>query len=458
MKYLYTILIVLASNIVLAQNYNNILNYSFNSLPLHGVKIKTNLPFTPASYMPTITITGYNYGASEPINLSIIYYIYSGGNDFSDPSNYYFLYPAMSSAGAYTPRVYLSAENGKVVIFIDDKSYYQRFTVSAFAQGLSEISSWFEGWTAVDEPLTGVKTIEIPYKNRFKGDVNFAGNGIWNGNGYVGIGTNQPVEKLSVEGNISSSASSNEGGALILVNPVKKNVDNLAYRWALYNMTGSYGNSLQFWSYNYDTSVMGPKFVIGDNGNVGIGTTTPLAKLDVNGNINMPDGYNLTWGGDYGPDVPAIASSINAGINFYPSGSTLGSTMHINRNGNLVVGKITQSNSSYKLDVNGKARVNEIVVNTDGADFVFENDYRLRPLKEVEAFVRQEKHLPEMPTAKQMSESGVGLGELNTKLLQKVEELTLYLIERDKKINRLIKRVELLEQQKPKPRKQKANY
>ncbi|RQO80225.1 hypothetical protein DBR40_00995 [Pedobacter sp. KBW01] len=199
-----------------------------------------------------------------------------------------------------------------------------------------------------------------------KSYVDIMGGGLRVSSGYVGIGITSPNQRLSVAGNIFASVGSNEGPSLILENP-SKNANAAGYRWILYNMTGSYGNSLQFWNYNQDNSVMGPKFTISDNGNV-------------------------------------------------------------------LIGKTSQTNTAYMLDVNGKARANEIVVNTTGADFVFENDYKLRSLKDVEAFVKQNKHLPEVPSAKAMQENGLGVSEMQTKLLQKVEELTLYLIEQNKRI------------------------
>ncbi len=70
------ILILLFTAISNAQNYNNIVNYSIYGTPSYGVKIKTNLPFLPANQMPTITIVGYNYNTAEPINLTLVYYIY----------------------------------------------------------------------------------------------------------------------------------------------------------------------------------------------------------------------------------------------------------------------------------------------------------------------------------------------------------------------------------------------
>jgi hypothetical protein len=105
--------------------------------------------------------------------------------------------------------------------------------------------------------------------------------------------------------------------------------------------------------------------------------------------------------------------------------------------GNILIGKTTQTNTAYKLDVSGKIRAHEIVVNTTGADFVFEPTYKLRTLSELEAFIRTNKHLPDFAPAKEMQQNGVSAGEMQTKLLQKVEELTLYVIELKKENERL---------------------
>ncbi len=113
-------------------------------------------------------------------------------------------------------------------------------------------------------------------------------------------------------------------------------------------------------------------------------------------------------------------------------GSSLNIAMSINPNGNILIGKTDQQNPTYKLDVNGSIRADKINVNTDGADFVFYPNYKLRPLKEVEAFIKENQRLPEIPSAAEMSTQGADLGELNTKLLQKIEELTLYTIEQEK--------------------------
>jgi DNA polymerase III delta prime subunit len=87
-----------------------------------------------------------------------------------------------------------------------------------------------------------------------------------------------------------------------------------------------------------------------------------------------------------------------------------------------------------ELEVKGLIRASEIKVEAQTADFVFEEDYQLRPLQEVEAFVKANKHLPEIPSAQEMEKEGVNVAQMNKLLLQKVEELTLYSIEQEKKL------------------------
>jgi len=111
--------------------------------------------------------------------------------------------------------------------------------------------------------------------------------------------------------------------------------------------------------------------------------------------------------------------------------------------GTLKIGQFNGSTpvapaSGYSLNVAGRVRSNEIVVNVDGgADFVFENEYKIMPLSVLENYVKTNKHLPEIAPASQMQEEGVAVGEMQIKLLQKVEELTLYIIELKKEIESL---------------------
>ncbi len=96
----------------------------------------------------------------------------------------------------------------------------------------------------------------------------------------------------------------------------------------------------------------------------------------------------------------------------------------------------------------GTITTTEIVVtNTGWPDFVFEEDYELMPLVEVEQHIHAKKHLPGIPPAKEITANGVNLGDMQTKMLQKIEELTLYLIEQDKRFQKLEKENAVLKEQ-----------
>jgi hypothetical protein len=103
---------------------------------------------------------------------------------------------------------------------------------------------------------------------------------------------------------------------------------------------------------------------------------------------------------------------------------------------------------TYKLDVCGTIRANEVKVDLSNGqcpDYVFADDYNLPSLKEVENFIATNNHLPEVAPAAEMEANGMDLKEMNVLLLKKVEELTLYMIEQNKKTETLIEKIEILE-------------
>ena len=91
----------------------------------------------------------------------------------------------------------------------------------------------------------------------------------------------------------------------------------------------------------------------------------------------------------------------------------------------------------FLLSVNGNVRAKRVKVYTTWADYVFEKDYKLLKLNEVEAFINKHGHLPEIPSAVEVEKNGIDIGEMNKKLLSKIEELTLYVIQLNKEIELL---------------------
>ncbi len=119
-------------------------------------------------------------------------------------------------------------------------------------------------------------------------------------------------------------------------------------------------------------------------------------------------------------------------------------TKNIFYNGNVAIGR-SNVPSGFNFAVDGKIVTKEVKVTLDNwSDFVFKPDYYLMPIRQLEEFIIQNKHLPSIPTENDIKESGVILGEMDAKLLQKIEELTLYMIEQNKRIEKLEKENKLL--------------
>jgi hypothetical protein len=117
----------------------------------------------------------------------------------------------------------------------------------------------------------------------------------------------------------------------------------------------------------------------------------------------------------------------------------------------IVIGTATTTipaSSPYKLAVSGGIITEKVRVATNGtpfwADFVFEPTYQLRTLGELEKFIQTNKHLPEIPSTSDVTKNGIDLAEMQALLLQKVEELSLYVIEQNKKIKTLERKVKKL--------------
>ncbi|KRD57947.1 hypothetical protein ASE40_16505 [Flavobacterium sp. Root935] len=200
------------------------------------------------------------------------------------------------------------------------------------------------------------------------------------------------------------------------------------------------------------------------NANVGIGTGNPMAKLQVdNGNILVRNyanidnesaimiahSINITTYDTYGTSIRTITESAGNntyGLQFFTQESYLRpqtEKLRILGNGNVGIGI---NNPQNKLDVNGTIHSKEVKVDMTGwSDFVFKKEYDLPTLEYVEKHIIEKGHLENIPSEEEVLKDGINLGAMNAKLLQKIEELTLYVIEQNKKIDNQNEKIIALE-------------
>jgi hypothetical protein len=274
--------------------------------------------------------------------------------------------------------------------------------------------------------------------------------------GNVGIGTTAPSTRLhvSVAGDastevarfVSPDVATNGNNVYVVVG--KNSMTAFGGVWG-YQYNSVAGNAGTFLA-NYGDAV-GTGIFVRKGGNVGIGTTTPTASFHVRraggaGSVQL-DINNVLGSGTRDAFFTIVPDNTNdvGGFLFRTHNGSSGAVnaMAIMASGNVGIG--TTNIADFKLAVGGKIRATEVVVDTGWADYVFEDDYRLAPLSEVEAHIRAKKHLPGVPSAADVAANGVSMGEMQATLLAKVEELTLHLIRLEKENGALKERVNKLE-------------
>ncbi|MEO9511451.1 MAG: hypothetical protein ABJN84_13850 [Flavobacteriaceae bacterium] len=311
-------------------------------------------------------------------------------------------------------------------------------------------------------------------------------------NGNVGIGTVNPQRTLSIQKNIETAYSNsnlNEFGDTSDIISLQ-NTGNSApslYTSIFFRTKGSSGDATgrlllvnksagsgAFTFHLRDNSHIGEtqeKMRLDSDGNLGIGNSNPSQALVVQKSIET--NYSTTNTSEFGDssDIASLFNSGNTSSSLFTSlffrnegnsgiasgrimllnhssgsgafafhlrdNSHTGETqekMRLDSNGNLGIG--TTDTKGFKLGVNGKIAATEVKVATysNWSDFVFRKGYQLPTLRQVEEHIRDKGHLKNIPSAEEVHKNGFFLAQMNAKLLQKIEELTLYTIEQEKKI------------------------
>ncbi len=262
----------------------------------------------------------------------------------------------------------------------------------------------------------------------------------------VGINQTIPVSALDVNGNIQISNSilpmglmTEVGGTTPLLNlGVNFRTPNRNYNYPLFRWLYRPGNSTN------ENTLM----AITRDGNVGIATGYPSGKLEILKNADLSNAISLPNSGlIIRADNDGNDASLRFGVDntnlkavIQTQQTTTGSKFDLLINpfgGNVGIG--TKNSNSWKLAVNGKIRAKEIKVEAGWSDFVFFDDYKLPSLQEVENHIKENGHLIDIPSAQEVEKNGIFLGEMDSKLLQKIEELTLYTIQQQKEIENLKK-------------------
>lgn len=266
-------------------------------------------------------------------------------------------------------------------------------------------------------------------------------------NGGIGIGTTNPQAKLD----ILSSYETNRSKALKMFYVGSWGYVPYANDYRFIDIESSEGGKvLQVNGYGlgvgFDPPIINSTDKLYVNGNVGIGTNTPengenwKRVLEVKGDINakLLVSSNTVSSGLWTHDTSIYGTSGGSMVGTQSNHpfsiiTNKSAKMVITPDGNVGIGT---PSPREKLSVNGNIRALEIKVETkDWPDYVFEDHYVLKPLAEVASYIKINKRLPELPAATEVETGGVDLGQINKLLVKKVEELTLYLIEKDTQLN-----------------------
>jgi len=384
MKKIILFLIAFVPCFLTAQNTYSSFEGHYNIMTFFGNNHFGNGGFTITTNIPsneqhnaTVYIKGFD-NVSRTIGLQVSWF-YSG-DEFTDY--------AASSTGAWIPeRTRLDRSGNFIQIHFDGFSDLQNLEITALSEKIYD-PQWFTHWKMDDGSGDGV---EVNYNNRFEEifTKNLYSEGAVNGafgsiTGNLAVGENIGANNLYILSNARISGNLALGGVHTAVVP-------------LHTLGGVRFGGLA-------NGVPNNKVLSTDN----LGNLTLVDK----GGYWQPHSNNSTivYNGTVGIGITA-STALN-------------------------------TSSTYKLVVGGTIAANKIKVTQSGwADYVFAKDYRLKPLTDIEKFIKKYGHLPEVPTTNEVANNGVDIGETQVILLKKIEELTLHLIEQNKKIEKLERKI-----------------
>jgi hypothetical protein len=292
--------------------------------------------------------------------------------------------------------------------------------------------------------------------------------------GNVGIGTTAPSQRLHVVG-ASIIANNTVINPSTLSNTVIAGAIHDGSGWAVASGIGGKAGTGQAWGIGANggnlyfgfsngatdntmqtgIQITGSRNVLlaGGSGNVGVRNNNPLSTLDVLGGIwdlSTTEGDFRVGNSSFRMKIGVATAGAGAGdvrmravggTNRLILGGGTNDVLAVNSS-NVGIGTITPS---FKLDVCGTIRAKEVLVQTGWCDYVFDKDYKLRSLNDVESYINQNKHLPDVPSATEVEDKGVKVAQMDSILIKKVEELTLYIIDQNKQIQQLQQKVIQLE-------------
>ncbi|HVX25483.1 MAG TPA: hypothetical protein VHB70_04020 [Parafilimonas sp.] len=279
--------------------------------------------------------------------------------------------------------------------------------------------------------------------------------------------SNTAIGEKAMQANTTGTVNTAVGSGALQNNATSSKNTAVGFQ-SLFANTASFNTAVGYYSLNKNTS--------GSNN-----TAVGLQSLYVNttGQNNVALGANCLFGNTTGNDNTAVGFGLsfnstgneNTGVGFGALGKNISGTGNTALGSNADVSsdnltnataigyyaKVSQSNSlilggtgnysvnvgigttapQYTLSVNGTIQAKEVRVETGWSDFVFDKNYKLRSLNEVEKYINQNHHLPDIPSASDIQKNGLAVADVQTKMMQKIEELTLYIIQLQKEIDAL---------------------